>query len=32
MAAVVFVTEPSGLLFFIGQKQFVKGIANSGFK
>ena len=32
MAAVVFVTVPSVLLFFIGQKQFIKGIANTGFK
>lgn len=32
MAAVVFVTVPSVLLFFLGQKQFIKGIANTGFK
>ncbi len=32
MAAVVFVTVPSVLLFFLGQKQFVKGIATSGLK
>jgi multiple sugar transport system permease protein len=32
MAAVVFVTIPSVALFFIGQKQFIKGIAASGFK
>ncbi len=32
MAAVVFVTVPSVLLFFIGQRQFVKGIATSGLK
>ncbi|MBA2645366.1 MAG: carbohydrate ABC transporter permease [Pyrinomonadaceae bacterium] len=32
MAAVVFVTIPSVLLFFIGQKQFIKGIATSGLK
>ena len=32
MAAVVFVTVPSVLLFFIGQKQFIKGVAASGFK
>jgi multiple sugar transport system permease protein len=32
MAAVVFVTVPSVLMFFLGQKQFVKGIATSGFK
>ncbi len=32
MAAVVFVTLPSVLLFFLGQKQFIKGIATSGFK
>jgi multiple sugar transport system permease protein len=32
MAAVVFVTLPSVLLFFIGQKQFIKGIATTGFK
>lgn len=32
MAAVVFVTLPSVLLFFIGQKQFIKGIATSGLK
>lgn len=32
MAAVVFVTIPSVLLFFIGQKQFIKGIASTGFK
>ena len=32
MAAVVFVTLPSVLLFFLGQKQFVKGIATSGLK
>ena len=32
MAAVVFVTVPSVLLFFVGQKQFIKGIATSGLK
>ncbi|MGI9106366.1 MAG: carbohydrate ABC transporter permease [Pyrinomonadaceae bacterium] len=32
MAAVVFVTLPSVLLFFIGQKQFIKGIATTGLK
>lgn len=32
MAAVVFVTIPSVLLFFAGQKQFIKGIAATGFK
>lgn len=32
MAAVVFVTLPSVLLFFLGQKQFIKGIATSGLK
>jgi multiple sugar transport system permease protein len=32
MAAVVFVTIPSVLLFFLGQKQFLKGIATSGMK
>lgn len=32
MAAVVFVTVPSVLLFFLGQKQFIKGIASTGFK
>lgn len=32
MAAVVFVTLPSVLLFFLGQKQFIKGIATSGMK
>ncbi|MEW6127876.1 MAG: carbohydrate ABC transporter permease [Acidobacteriota bacterium] len=32
MAAVVFVTIPSVLLFFLGQKQFIKGVAASGFK
>ena len=32
MAAVVFVTIPSVLLFFVGQKQFIKGIATSGLK
>lgn len=32
MAAVVFVTIPSVLLFFLGQKQFIKGIATSGMK
>jgi multiple sugar transport system permease protein len=32
MAAVVFVTLPSILLFFLGQKQFIKGIATSGLK
>ena len=32
MAAVVFVTVPSVLLFFLGQKQFVKGIATAGLK
>ena len=32
MAAVVFVTVPSVLLFFLGQKQFIKGIATSGLK
>jgi multiple sugar transport system permease protein len=32
MAAVVFVTVPSVLLFFAGQKQFVKGIATTGLK
>jgi ABC-type glycerol-3-phosphate transport system permease component len=29
MAAVVFVTLPGVLLFFLGQKQFIKGIATS---
>lgn len=32
MAAVVFVTVPSVLLFFVGQKQFVRGIATTGLK
>lgn len=32
MAAVVFVTVPSVVLFFVGQKQFVKGIATTGLK
>ena len=32
MAAVVFVTVPSVLLFFAGQRQFIKGIATSGLK
>jgi multiple sugar transport system permease protein len=32
MAAVVFVTVPSVLLFFLGQKQFIKGIATTGLK
>ena len=32
MAAVVFVTIPSVALFFLGQKQFIKGIATSGLK
>lgn len=32
MAAVVFVTIPSVLLFFAGQRQFIKGIATSGLK
>jgi multiple sugar transport system permease protein len=32
MAAVVFVTIPSVLLFFVGQKQFIRGIATSGLK
>lgn len=32
MAAVVFVTIPSVALFFIGQKQFIKGVSSSGFK
>jgi multiple sugar transport system permease protein len=32
MAAVVFVTIPILLIFFIGQKQFIEGIANSGSK
>lgn len=32
MAAVVFVTVPSVLLFFLGQKQFIKGIAATGLK
>lgn len=32
MAAVIFVTAPILLLFFIGQKQFVKGIAATGIK
>lgn len=32
MAAVVFVTLPSLVLFFLGQKHFVKGIATSGMK
>ncbi len=32
MAAVVFVTLPSVLLFFLGQKQFIKGIATAGLK
>ena len=32
VAAVVFVTIPSVVLFFLGQKQFIKGIAASGLK
>ncbi|MGH9844088.1 MAG: hypothetical protein ACREEM_35605 [Blastocatellia bacterium] len=32
MAAVVFVTLPSVLLFFLGQRQFIKGIATTGLK
>jgi len=32
MAAVVFVTVPSVLIFFLGQKQFIKGIATTGLK
>lgn len=32
MAAVVFVTAPVLLLYFIGQKQFIEGIASSGMK
>lgn len=32
MAAVVFVTIPSVLIFFLGQKQFIKGIATTGLK
>lgn len=32
MAAVVFVTFPSVLLFYLGQKQFIRGIATSGMK
>jgi multiple sugar transport system permease protein len=32
MAAVVFVTIPSVVLFFLGQKQFVKGVATTGLK
>lgn len=32
MAAVIFVTIPVLLLFFIGQKQFIEGIANTGGK
>jgi ABC-type glycerol-3-phosphate transport system permease component len=32
VAAVVFVTIPSVVLFFLGQKQFSKGIAASGLK
>lgn len=32
MAAVVFVTVPSVLLFFAGQKQFVRGVATTGLK
>ena len=32
MAAVVFVTIPSVALFFLGQKQFVKGVASTGLK
>lgn len=32
MAAVVFVTVPILILFFIGQKQFIAGIANTGSK
>ncbi len=32
MAAVVFVTAPILLMFFIGQKQFIEGIANTGGK
>ena len=32
MAAVVFVTIPSVALFFLGQKQFIKGIATTGMK
>ncbi|NCD33993.1 MAG: carbohydrate ABC transporter permease [Spartobacteria bacterium] len=32
MAAVVFVTLPVLLMFFIGQKQFIEGIANTGGK
>jgi len=32
MAAVVFVTIPSVLIFFLGQNQFIKGIATTGLK
>lgn len=32
MAAVVFVTAPILLMFFLGQKQFMEGIANTGGK
>ena len=32
MAAVIFVTVPVLLLFFIGQRQFIEGIANTGTK
>ena len=32
MAAVVFVTVPILIMFFIGQKQFISGIANTGGK
>jgi multiple sugar transport system permease protein len=32
MAAVVFVTVPILIMFFIGQKQFIAGIANTGSK
>lgn len=32
MAAVVFATVPSVVLFFLGQKQFVRGIATTGLR
>lgn len=32
MAAVVFVTAPIIIMFFLGQKQFIEGIANTGGK
>lgn len=32
MAAVVFVTAPILLMFFLGQKQFIEGISNTGGK